>query len=86
MPLQPRWLDYLHDVPVMEQIMKRLGEMSQLLLALNDNAAGVNRRLDRMEESLGDLTAEVRRNSQRLSSVELRLGELGVRISALETA
>ena len=69
-----------------DAIMKRLGEMSQLLLALNDNAAGVNRRLDRMEESLGDLTAEVRRNSQRLSSVELRLGELGVRISALETA
>jgi len=70
----------------MDAILKRLGEMNQLLLALNDNALGVNRRLDRIEESLSDLAAEVRRNSQRLSSVELRLGELGVRISALEAA
>ena len=84
----------------MEAIMKRLGEMNQLLMVLSDNATAVNRRFDRLDDTLADVNRridrmdvtlhdtvrEIRRNSDRLNSVELRLGELGVRISALEPA
>ena len=84
MPLQPRWLDYLHDVPVMEQIMKRLGEMSQLLLALNDNVIANNRRFDRLDERLSEMSQKLDRIENKIATLELRVGELGVRLAALE--
>jgi len=50
-------------------ILKRLGEMTRLLLALTDNAAAVNRRLDRIEDRLGQI-------EQQLDRVEIRLDRL----------
>ena len=64
----------------LEFIGRRLGDMQTLLLALNDNATGTNRRLDQIEERLGDLT----RIEHRLQAVELRLAELAVRLGAME--
>ena len=82
----------------MEAVMKRLGEMSQLLLALNDHAVASNRRFDRLDDTLSDidrrldrvdttlnsLVREARRNSDRLQTVELRIAELAVRLAAVE--
>ena len=68
----------------MEAIIKRLGEMSQLLLALNDNVVGNNRRLERIEDRISDLVGETRRCSDRLQTVELRIAELAVRLAAVE--
>jgi len=69
-----------------DAIMKRLGEMSQLLLALNDNVIANNRRFDRIDERLDEMIRKLERIENRLGTLELRVIEFGVRITALETA
>ena len=69
-----------------DAIMKRLGEMSQLLLALNDNVIANNRRFDRIDERLDEMNRTLERIAGRLGTLELRVMEVGVRVSGLETA
>lgn len=70
----------------MDAIMKRLGEMNQLLLALNDNVAANNRHFDRIDETLRETNRRLERIDNKLGTLELQVMGLGVRISALETA
>jgi len=72
--------------PSLEFIAKRLADMQALLLALNDNAAAVNRRLERIEFRIEELTGEVRRVDHRLQALELRTAELAVRLGGVEAS